>query len=238
MKRSYLKKLSYQIALTALVLFLVCLFGWFFTRGSRRLYINYVTDDPSKLEIEVVEGEGIVDFGEICRKGDYLILDVYARKVGKSWVSILDENGESLYFTGFTVDKLMTVHDSATYNFGGDWIVIAGLGVFLLSIVYFLVQYFFHFQGSALYSYNAIFAAGLVLFVFEMGIPMIVAALRSLIAPEDFLMIGIFSGIASASAKFMIITFPFILIFSVAMIISNVVLLRKGCVFQMCLAFL
>lgn len=78
------------------------------------------------------------------------------------------------------------------------------------------------------YAYNTIYYAGFALFVFSMAVTFIILSVYLFRQPEYFGEPFIYATrLLESAARFIMMTSPFLVIFSVAMIISNIQLIRK-----------
>ena len=98
---------------------------------------------------------------------------------------------------------------------------------YLLLVLYMLANAFIKQLQYNPYSYNAIFYSGFFLFVFSLLLVVMLITKQLISYPETYLIGNIISTFLSSATTFMIISFPFILVFSLALSISNIILIKK-----------
>lgn len=96
---------------------------------------------------------------------------------------------------------------------------------FLIVIVLLLDAFFKQLQYNP-YSYNSIFYVGFALFVLTVLATHVIVTVHLLREPEEYLVGEIFGWMISSATTFMVLTLPFILLFSAALCISNISLIR------------
>jgi len=89
-----------------------------------------------------------------------------------------------------------------------------------------MLRAFLQARGPAFYAYSTIYTAGFSLFALLTGLLMLQITARHVLDPANYSMLSAYSAISSASANFMWMTSPLIAVFSVAMAVSNIALLR------------
>lgn len=221
-----------QIAICALILFLFCLlfrFTVFRTYTAHipiRIQTDGATGDIPKLTL-VMERPGIAHLGnETWSNNGVLNVPVYPDHPGNTEVVILDENGEELGIHLFRVGPMKTVFDLQTGGFTGDSSVLIMVTLFWFSVSAIMLWHYLHAKGPAFYAYSTIYYAGFSIFAFVTGILLLQVTVSHLIRPMEYSMLSAFNAINGASKRFMMVTFPAMVVFSVAMAISNLKLLR------------
>ncbi len=124
------------------------------------------------------------------------------------------------------IGRFMTVYDSATGGFTGDNIILVAVTLFCLLVSLITLHAFREAKGPEFYSYYSIFYAGGFLFSFATFLLMLMVTWNHLTDPGNYIMLGAYSAICGAAGSFMLFTFPLILVFAIAMIVSNIELLR------------
>ena len=110
-------------------------------------------------------------------------------------------------------------------NRAAPWIC-ALAAVFFLAVVVQLIAAFFAQMEYNLYSYNTIFYFGFALFFFVVFLIALVATVRMLCRPEIYDVSEIVRYLLESAKVFMLFTFPFLLLFSGALCVSNIALIR------------
>ena len=98
--------------------------------------------------------------------------------------------------------------------------------VFLAAV---LIQLAVAFRGQLeynLYSYNTIYYMGFFLFLAALWIMELIITARLLLRPEEYGVQMILHTVLNSAKTYMLLSFPFILVFSVALCVSNVSLIR------------
>ena len=100
------------------------------------------------------------------------------------------------------------------------------LALYFGVLVTWLVSSFFRQIRHDLYSYNTILYAGFALFALSLFVTHVVAAVDALQAPEDFLAARMLFTLLHSAKNYMLLTSPFLLLFSAALFFSNLALIR------------
>ena len=98
--------------------------------------------------------------------------------------------------------------------------------IYLILTLIFLIIAFFHQLQYNPYSYNSIYYAGFTLFLLTVLITHIVAMIRMLRFPNVYDLSSVLSALVSSARNYMLLSAPFVLVFSVALFISNISLLK------------
>ena len=232
-----------QIVVCAVILFVVGVFCRLVFFRSFTFYLpidalNYQPPaqplDPGSAEenpqqdLEVrSETPGIIQAGEPELKGDFVRISVSPEGSGQTWIEVMDPRDEDpAAMTNLHVGKLKTVYDHSTGGFTGDRVVLLCVTIFCLLVSLITMHAFLKATGPEFYSYYSIFYVGLFLFSLYTGLMMLTVTVRHFIDPAGFPMLSAYSAISGAAGTFILFTSPLILVFSLAMIISNIELLR------------
>ncbi len=106
-------------------------------------------------------------------------------------------------------------------------LLISGLiDVFLLAALIQLVLAFFRQIQYNPYSYNTIYYMGFALFLLAVWIMLLRITLQLLFHPDQFQIREILNTLLNSAKTYMLLSFPFILTFSVALCVSNISLIR------------
>ena len=156
----------------------------------------------------------------------YVAVQVHPDQPGEAEIDLTDESGEIVRSVYLMISPLGSVYDLQTFGFSGDTAVLIAFTLFWLAVSLVMLWHFFRMKGPAFYSYTTIFYAGFSIFTLVTGLVMLVVTVRHVIHPERFTMMDGYSAINSASVHFIMLTTPALLVFSAAMMISNIALLR------------
>ena len=213
-----------QIAVLAVLLLLFCVFARlvFFRNYTVNIPLYYAANEELYPE---VEDPGTARLGEAVRDGNFLRIPVEPLRAGKTDILILDKSSEDIFLVPLTVTRLNTVYNRSDGSFTGDRAVLIALAVFWLTVSAIMLWHFVHSKGSAFYSYTSIYFAGFGLFALVTGGMMSRVTVEYLVRPGYF-MTSAYSAINGASRTFMLVTAPLMVVFAVAMAVSNIDLLR------------
>ena len=95
----------------------------------------------------------------------------------------------------------------------------------ILTLVFLIIAFFQQLQYNP-YSYNSIYYAGFALFLFSVLITHIVAMIRMLRFPNVYDLSSVLITLVSSARNYMLLSAPFVLVFSVALFVSNISLLK------------
>lgn len=101
------------------------------------------------------------------------------------------------------------------------------MDVYLAAALALLFVAFFRQLQYNLYSYNTIFYAGFALFVLSVLLAHLLITPAVLRDPVPYQGAGILSFLTNSAGTYMLLSFPFLLVFSAALCVSNAVLLRR-----------
>ena len=221
-----------QIAVCALILLILTIIGRFSVFRSYTLTIPLYSQDFQsvsgsfdQIDVRFTE-EGIIKTGELRLEKNALRIPVYPQKKGVTGIEILDASGEFITYDQIKVGPFQTVYDTRTGNFTGDLGICIAFTLFLFAIAVITFWHFTQAKGPQFYSYSTIFYVGLFLFSLISAISMGLTAVLHMVNPGIYSMVSVYSTLNGASRTFLLWTSPFILVFSVAMAVSNIELLR------------
>ena len=164
--------------------------------------------------------------GEASWRRDALRVPVRPNHAGEAELKILDPQGEEIGLYLLRVSLLGTVFDVQSGGFTGDAAVLIAVTLFWLAVSAIMMWHYSQAKGSAYYAYSTIYFAGFSLFALVTGGLMLRVTVSHLLNPADFSMLSAYGAINGASRQFMMATMPLMLVFALAMAISNIALLR------------
>ena len=226
-----MKKVSIQIAVTAGILIAVCLTVILSVRKTIVTIVpnpglpdNSGWQQPENLFIEM-EPEGIVAFEGVQVHGNDMKLRVKAVAPGKTEFCYFMKAADSKHHVFFSVSRglFLTANNS---EFPGLPVLLLSAGVFLAAVCFFFLNFFIRVRGSALYSYLSIFSVGFALFTGMAAVSILTAGIRFLVNPYSFGALSALSSIADTASKSMWYAAVPMILFSGAMVVSNIELLR------------
>ena len=100
------------------------------------------------------------------------------------------------------------------------------LDAYILAVIVQVMAAFFGQLRYNPYSYNTIYYMGFSLFFLAVLIMMLTVTVRQILDPANFQVHEVLHTLLNSAKTYMLISFPFILIFSVALCISNISLIR------------
>ena len=224
-----MKKTVREIALLAAILIIVCLAC---RLGMRNTYMAYLPipggmRDVSEADIQIDEDEpGIVSHGAPRRVNDsYIRIPFQPNRAGETWLQIR-RGGDDMGLLPLRVGRFGTIYDPSTGGFTGDTVVLWAVTLFCLAVAGLMFRDYRRMKGPAFYAYATIAAVGFGLFALLTGLYMLSETVRHMIDPRAHNMLSAYRAISSAGFRFMMVTAPFVLMFAVAMAVSNIALLR------------
>ena len=222
-----MKRFVIRIGMLAAVLLAICGVCRLAMDNSFEMVIPSPVEGRTFPDVHVkMDTPGIVSVQESENHGNYISLRVKPEKRGEVFLELVDGQGEPFQATLLKVSPIMTVYDKGTGGFTGDTVVMICNTVFWLAVSVIMARGFFQAKGTAFYSYTTIYFAGFFFFSLATGIALGISTVRHLLDPVGYPMLSVYDTINNASSAFVNLTFPLILVFSVAMAISNIELLR------------
>lgn len=227
-KRTPGQKAARQLIICAVVLLLVSLAG---RLAIRNTYYAYIALDPANMR-HAEDLHVRADDPSILSKGDPLLMDGYLRVPvnpegkGSTYIYAINRRGTVVAIHYLEVLENHVVRDLSTGGFSGDFMVIICVTLFCFLSCAIMTWHFFQAKGSAFYDYSTIYFSGFSLFALVTAVVMLNLSLRHLVRPAEFSMLSVYSALSSSSWHFLQLTTPLILAFAVAMIVSNIALLR------------
>ena len=227
-----MKKVSLQIGAAALVLFLT---GLVLILACRKTLVVTIENPgfpessgwqeiPEGFTVEI-EPEGVVRAEAMRIHRNYIRIRVRALSPGSADLRI--RANDSGYAPGFLFDVGKGLFISADrIAFGGMQVLLFTAGLFLAAVSAIFLNYFVRLKGPALYSYLSIFSAGFAIFTGTAAISVLSAAVCNVINPYRFSALSSLRSIADTAVTSMLYTAVPMFLFSAAMIISNIELLR------------
>lgn len=219
-----MRKAVKQILLCAAALLLVCLAcrAAFFDHLNIYIPLQGATEPEAEIRVEQPD---ILMAGEAESLGGYLRLPLYPAGRGETDLVYGNETDGALKHE-LRVDRFHTVYDMNTGNFTGDTVVLIAVTLFWLLVSAIMLWHFFQAKGAAFYNYGTIYYAGFSLFALASGLVMLSVTVSHLLHPENYSMYEAYAAISGASARYMKISTPLMLVFAAAMAVSNIALLR------------
>ena len=182
------------------------------------------SDPPPVLEVEQPD---VVRIGEPVLEDGRFMADVTPLKHGKTSIDVKDAEGNLLDSLYLSVSRVGTVYNMENGGFTGDTAALILVTLFLLLMSAIMLHGFLSAKGKALYAYSTIFYIGFFFFTLGTGVTMLNQTLRHLVQ-EEFGMMSVYSALGGAATRFLNYTCPLLLVFSLAMVISNIELLRHN----------
>ena len=224
-----MRKAAKQIAVCAFILLLLCIAGRILAFNQFSIYIPLEETNASQ---EPAEGRATAERPDVLRTGEaeyragFVRIPVFAEAPGGTDVVFSTEEDEMVSFHVLKVDRFLTVYDMNTGNFTGDTAVLITVTLFWLLVSAIMLWHFFRAKGPAFYDYGTIYYAGFSLFALETGLVMLSVTVSHFAHPETHNMYSAYSAISGASVRYMMLTTPLVILFALAMAVSNIALLR------------
>lgn len=223
-----MKQVVKQVALLGMALLLVCVAGRLMLRNTYVDRIPVARTQGGGGAMRFIPGGGNHDAvapGTPTAAGDDVRVALRATQPGETWYEVRGPGGETLSTQHYRVDRFLTVYDYDTGGFTGDSLVMAALTAFWLGTAFIMIRAFRGARGPAFYAYDTIYYVGFGLFALVTGVTMLNLTLRHAVKPREFVMLDVYAALSGAGFNFMVITLPPLVVFAVAMCVSNVALL-------------
>ncbi|MBR3644667.1 MAG: hypothetical protein IKN57_14330, partial [Parasporobacterium sp.] len=226
-----------QLSVCVLILFVFTVFCRFILfrtfHVSRELYLRdglspIVSEefDPENFTF-LDEDPGIVELRDLKIKEGIIEMDVIPKKQGNTFIRIMDNKGDPVCLpSNYKVTRFNTIYDLSSGNFTGDSAILIAVTLFWLASGLIMFWHFLQAKGPAFYAYSTIYFAGFSIFSFVTFADMLFVTLKHILDPSHRIMYVVYENIAGASVWFLFFTSPLVLLFSVAMTVSNIELLR------------
>lgn len=224
-----MKQAAKQIAVCTLVLLLFCLICRLTVFRSYTVYTDFNPgqEKPADVRMEV-EDPDILSVREMEVRDSNIRISVNPEKEGTTWITFRNPEGEDVALHGLKVDRFHTVYDLSTGGFTGDMAVIIAVTVFWAMVGMIMIWNYRQARGSSFYSYMTIYFSGFSLFAVVNFVVMLISTISHIVYPDTYNMMQVYSTIEGASRQFMMITTPLVLVFALAMAVSNIELLRHA----------
>ncbi|MDO4978461.1 MAG: YdcF family protein [Eubacteriales bacterium] len=190
---------------------------YLFQYDSNETYNAY---DPEDIKIEF-DKEGIVSLEQISKEDGWIKYSLHPEHRGSVFMSVYDKKtGEQIYETDLIVSVTGIITDRSTGNFTNYRMYHFNMVLLCIAFSVLLWFSFLYSHKKLRYSYQSIFYSGLALWMTLITILQI----RVWLMEEQ--MIDVYYSIQSAAQTFMLCSLPFLLVFSIALSISNIELIR------------
>ena len=225
-----MRKTALQIMLCAAALFFLCVFCRFAFFHTMDVYLpTYLAKEgsfeESGLQLSVQDPE-VLRVEKTEMHDNYLKVTVVPGRAGMTDMNLAGPDGGEESFYVFRVDALKTVYDMQTGGFTGDGAVLAALTAFWFLAGGLMLRHYLQTRGPAYYAYSTIYAIGFFIFALATGITMLIVTVMHITQPEAYSMSSAYGMMNGAPMQFMFLTAPLIVIFALALAVSNVELLR------------
>ena len=225
--------LALQVALLAAALLAVCI-GYRLTLNNTFTgYIRTSLDENENRELEITQDTEDGPAMHISSRENHDgFVEVKLRPQnagpGNVYLDLADKENvvDDSYSGAYRVGRFMTVYDITTGGFTGDKVVMLANTLFWIGVGLLMARRFRKLSGCSFYSYTAIYTAGFSIFALAAGFQLLIVTARHLYDPKAYPMIYAYDTLHSMSYNFILMTVPFLLVFTVSMIISNIELLR------------
>ncbi len=225
-------RLVLSVLALAAVLAAVCLVARLAGRGAMTAQVSLgdrrVAPEDLRLAIEA-DGDRVLRAAEAVDIRDgYLRVRVQPGQPGRAVLRVTDPDGQQVAFKEFQVTGARTVLDRETMNFAGDTVLMGALTVFFLGTALLMIRSFRSLKGTSFYTYQAIYTMGFAIFCGLVGLMQLALFVGHLTDPFMNNVLQAIRIAGRAGYVFMVVSFPFVVVFAVAMVVSNIALLRHG----------
>ncbi len=223
-----MKKSAWEMAVCAGLLILFCAV---FRVASPNTYTAYIplsppTEEALRQGFHMTADDPQVLHGEPELRSGFLRMPLRPNRPGDTNLYVTDGNGQEMLFVPLHVDRFGTVFDLQSGGFTGDSAVLIAVTAFWMAAGVIMLRHFLQAKGPDFYSYATIYFAGFFIFATVTALVMLNMAVLHLSDPAQYSMFAVYSVINSASTRFMLLTMPLVVLFAVAMGVSNIALLR------------
>lgn len=221
-----MKKLSKKIALVALITIVFCFIWRLLLPDEYTVYVPCFNEDVEKFVYEEGEAKDVVEIVSHKKIDEYEAVTLKPLKKGRTVINLINDEAGYSNIMIVEVKNFSTIVDWNTGGFTGDIILVFAIAFILIAASILMLIEFCKTKGFELYSYNTIYIGGFSLFLLIFGINMSVIFFIKAIAPWRSSMMQIMGSICGISQIFLLLSLPFILIFSISLFFSNIELLR------------
>lgn len=218
--------------ITVLGILVVFAVIWFvFGRGAGDQFTDYLFSTESQAQYNALEPdqlrfefdqEDILRLESVGKKNGRLTYTLVPRNSGMVQMSVYHaETGDSLYVSAYRVLPSGTIVDTSTGNFTNYRTYHLVLLLFCVTLTAMLWLSFGYAQKVLRYSYQAIFFSGLAIWT------TLISVLLIRVWYMKDTMLNVYNVLQTAAPEFMLYTSPFMLIFCIALSVSNIQLVRK-----------
>ena len=220
-----MKQAARQIlALAAALLALFALCRLTFSRSyTARVELFGAAKEGLRLE---AEDPGIISVSDVHTQDGSVTFTVRPAGRGETAVRVVGADGQTRAYRMYSVDRLGTVYDWQTRGFTGDTVMLVSSALFWLLISAIMLWHYSRAKGPGYYSQASVYFSGFSIFSLVTGGMLLMVTARHLADPLNFNMYAALDAITRASAGFMTVTMPVILVFALALAVSNLVLLK------------
>ena len=224
-----MRQATRQIVVLLMLMLLICVACRLAVRST---YTAYVQIPPNMGPIQPTdirfseEVPGIIARGEPVIVGDFVRIPIRPEKPGTAFMDVHFGDREEAYGCCFDVGRFNTIYDHSTGGFTGDSIVLVAVTVFWLLTAAIMFRVFRQSRGPAFYAYGTIYAAGFSIFSLVTGLTMLNLSIQHFTNRAEFIMLDVYASLSGAGFQFMIVTLPFLVIFAIAISVSNIALIR------------
>lgn len=142
----------------------------------------------------------------------------------------IDNMGEGDHALGTTPIKILpngVVVDEQNGNFSGYRVIVALITVYVLLVTAALTASFVIRCKKLLFSYTTIYYAGAALFMLGLSLDLLVSVFGIFLDPAVYHMGYIYNIITNSGVAFMLLSLPFMLVFSVMLVFCNLTLVKR-----------
>lgn len=224
------------IGLCSLVLTVVCAVSVIAAVGLSR----------GSLEICLPEGTSGLDFAAESGKVDILTDPVDSRRItvtakgtGEEYLVNNADGDQEIGFIRLIIMRGGMIYESQSGNFSGYRPVVVIVWIYLLLVTVCFVVSFILRCRTKFFSYTTIYYAGAAVFLINLLLRMTDCAAVLFRDPDMFRMIEVYSSLKDSGSAFMLLSLPLVLVFVLALAVSNISLIRhEGVSFVNVLGFL
>ena len=174
----------------------------------------------------VYSEEGVAELTAISVENGKLTATFHEVGQGETDVEILTEEESFVGQFRLKVGKMGIILETSHGAIGAMPYILAITALFFIWMTILMFRIFWDHRHVELYSYKTIYSVGLGLFIASIAVTTTGLFILNALQPETYAGYTITSVLISSEWQFMLISLPFILVYSIALIISNLFLMK------------
>ncbi|MCF0134341.1 MAG: YdcF family protein [Blautia sp.] len=199
-------------------------------RRDYTYYWNFGNLETESVEVEV-EDESVVEVTDTTREDAFLRIDFHSKKKGITQVTLrtMTEEGEKEMWFSLRVNSFLSVFRGGRFDYS-SWnvILLCRTASLILVSIFFFLEYLDRIKKD-LYSYKTLQTGGIAIFGTGLSILFVLQSVLFLIILDsrNYTADGVYEIVRHIFFFFVMCAVPFVIVFSIALSISNLRLITK-----------